>query len=63
MSLPVSIRSMMVLIVKTHSAKIVELRKTLLDLYLARHPQTPLIQEMAADYGVTKTVSNRAGTE
>lgn len=43
------------LIVQTHSEPVIELRKTLLDLQLARHPNTPLIQEMAAEYGVLKT--------
>jgi len=43
------------LIVNTHTDKINQLRKTLLDLYLARHPQTPLIQELAGEYGLTKT--------
>lgn len=43
------------LIVLTHAPKIIELRKTLLDLHLARNPHTPLIQRMAAEYGLTKT--------
>ena len=43
------------LIVATHAPKIIELRKTLLDLHLARNPHTPLIQKMAAEYGLTKT--------
>ena len=43
------------LIVSTHSEKVMELRKTLMDLYLARHPETPLIQQQAAEYGLTKT--------
>ncbi len=43
------------LIVFTHSQPVIDLRKTLLDLQLARHPNTPLIQEMAAQYGVNKT--------
>ncbi len=43
------------LIVQTHAPEVIELRKTLLDLYLARHPQTKLIQDMAAEYGVTQT--------
>lgn len=43
------------LIVSTHADKIVELRRSLLDLYLARNPDTPLIQQLAADYGLTKT--------
>jgi NADH dehydrogenase/NADH:ubiquinone oxidoreductase subunit G len=43
------------LIVQTHSPTIIELRKTILDLYLARSPQAPEIQELAAQYGVTRT--------
>ncbi|MEE8576272.1 MAG: 2Fe-2S iron-sulfur cluster-binding protein [candidate division Zixibacteria bacterium] len=43
------------LIVNTHSEKVNELRKTLLDLYLARNPKTALIKELAAEYGLTKT--------
>ncbi len=43
------------LIVQTHAPEVIELRRTLLDLYLARHPQTKLIQDMAAEYGVTQT--------
>jgi len=43
------------LIVNTHSETVIEIRKTLLDLQLARHPNTPLIQKMAAEFGITKT--------
>jgi len=43
------------LIVSTHSEPIIELRKSLLDLYLARSPRAKLIREMAAEYGITKT--------
>ena len=43
------------LIVTTHSDDVVELRKTLLDLMLARSPKAKLIQEMAAEHGITKT--------
>lgn len=43
------------LIVQTHSEKVIDLRKTLLDLYLARSPKAELIQNMAAEYGVLKT--------
>ncbi len=43
------------LIVSTHTPKVLELRKTLMDLYLARHPETPLVQKLAAEYGLTKT--------
>ena len=43
------------LIVTTHSEKLIELRRTLLDLMLARNPHTPLIQKLAAEHGITKT--------
>lgn len=43
------------LIVTTHSKNLIELRKTLLDLYLARNPKAELIQRMASDYGITHT--------
>lgn len=43
------------LIVQTHSTKVIELRKTIIDLMLARNPQTPLIQQLAADYGINAT--------
>lgn len=43
------------LIVQTHSPIIIELRRTIMDLYLARCPNTPEIQELAAQYGVMKT--------
>jgi len=43
------------LIVSTHSPKVNELRKTILDLFLARHPNSPEVRQLAADYGVLKT--------
>ncbi len=43
------------LIVNTHSEPVMDIRKTLLDLQLARHPNTPEIQKMAAEFDVTKT--------
>jgi len=43
------------LIVKTHSTKVIEMRKTIVDLYLARHPNCAEIQQLADEYGVTKT--------
>lgn len=43
------------LIVTTHSPALIELRKTLLDLQLARSPKARLIQDMAAEYGITQT--------
>lgn len=43
------------LIVRTSSETVIELRKTLLDLFLARNPETPLIQKLAAEYGLTRT--------
>jgi len=43
------------LIVATDSPSVIELRKHLLDLMLARSPKAQLVQEMAAAYGITKT--------
>jgi bidirectional [NiFe] hydrogenase diaphorase subunit len=43
------------LIIQTHTTDLIELRKTILDLYLARCPNTPEIQELAAQYGVNQT--------
>lgn len=43
------------LIIQTHTTDLIELRKTILDLYLARCPNTPEIQDLAAQYGVTQT--------
>lgn len=43
------------LIVQTHSNKVNELRRTVLDLFLARHPNSPEIRQLAAEYGVLHT--------
>ena len=43
------------LIVNTHAPKVNELRRSILNLYLARHPHSPEIQKLAAEYGVLKT--------
>lgn len=43
------------LIISTHSERVVRTRKVLLDLLLARCPETPQVQEMAAEYGVLQT--------
>ncbi|MEW6412096.1 MAG: 2Fe-2S iron-sulfur cluster-binding protein [Candidatus Zixiibacteriota bacterium] len=43
------------LIVNTHAPKVNELRKTILDLFLARHPKCPEIIQLAGEYGVIKT--------
>ncbi|MCP4686146.1 MAG: 2Fe-2S iron-sulfur cluster binding domain-containing protein, partial [bacterium] len=43
------------LVVSTHAPEVIELRKTLLDLMLARSPKAKLVQDMAAEYGVSKT--------
>ncbi len=43
------------LIVQTHSSKVIDLRKDLLDLQLARCPSSPEIRKLAAEYGVTQT--------
>ncbi|KAA3635206.1 MAG: 2Fe-2S ferredoxin [Calditrichaeota bacterium] len=43
------------LIVNTHAPKVNELRKSILDMYLARHPKSLKIKQLAADYGVLAT--------
>lgn len=43
------------LIVNTHSSTVIELRKTLIDLQLARCPNSPEIRQLAEEYGITKT--------
>ena len=43
------------LIVTTHSDALINLRKTLLDLMLARSPQAKLVQAMAAEYGIASS--------
>ncbi len=43
------------LIVQTDSPKVIELRKTVLDLLLARCPNSPEIRKLTAEYGVTHT--------
>lgn len=42
------------LIVKTRSAKIDRIRKTILELLLAHAPDSPLLQELAVEYGADK---------
>lgn len=43
------------LIVGTHTDDVMEMRKTILDLYLARCPNSDVIRKMAEEYGVNKT--------
>jgi bidirectional [NiFe] hydrogenase diaphorase subunit len=43
------------LIVNTHSSTVIELRKTLIDLQLARCPNSPEIRQLAEEYGITRT--------
>lgn len=43
------------LMVSTHSPEIIEIRRNILDMYLARCPNSDLIQEMAEEHGITKT--------
>jgi NADH dehydrogenase/NADH:ubiquinone oxidoreductase subunit G len=43
------------LIVHTQSERVKEARRIVLDLLLARCPNTPLIQKHAADYGISRT--------
>lgn len=41
--------------VKTHTPRIIEARKMVLELHLARCPNVNIIQELAAEYGVTES--------
>ncbi len=43
------------LVVKTATDEIKEVRKTLLDLLLARTPDAPVIKDMAKDFGLSET--------
>jgi len=43
------------LIVSTHTPEVMEIRKTILDLQLARSPEAEIIQKMAEEYGIYKT--------
>jgi NADH dehydrogenase/NADH:ubiquinone oxidoreductase subunit G len=43
------------LIVGTHTSEVMEMRKTILDLYLARCPHSEVVQKMAEEYGIYKT--------
>lgn len=43
------------LIVHTASDRVIATRKVVLDLLLARCPETPLIQKLAAEYGIKST--------
>jgi NADH dehydrogenase/NADH:ubiquinone oxidoreductase subunit G len=43
------------LIVATHSPQVIEIRKTIFDLYLARCPESDVIRKMASEYGVEQT--------
>jgi NADH dehydrogenase/NADH:ubiquinone oxidoreductase subunit G len=43
------------LIVRTRSEKIDRIRKTLLELLMAHAPDSPVLQEMAAEYGADRT--------
>jgi len=43
------------LVVSTASKKVIDTRKTIIDLLLARCPNSPRIQELAREYGIEKT--------
>ncbi len=43
------------LIVTTHTPEIQEIRRTIIDLYMARCPGSDVIQRMGEEYGLTKT--------
>ena len=50
------------LIVTTHSPRVMEARAVLVDLLLARCPDSRYVQELAAEYGVTQTSYEPAPT-
>jgi NADH dehydrogenase/NADH:ubiquinone oxidoreductase subunit G len=43
------------LMVTTHTPQLQELRKTILDLYLARSPRSEAIRKLASEYGIMET--------
>jgi len=43
------------LIVQTHSPRVVETRRVVLDLLLARCPDAPLVQQLAREHGIEQT--------
>jgi bidirectional [NiFe] hydrogenase diaphorase subunit len=43
------------LIVSTHTPQVIELRKTIIDLQLARSPKARYIQDLAEQYGIMRT--------
>ena len=43
------------IIVSTKSERVMNTRRVVIDLLLARCPNTPLVQKMAAEYGIEKT--------
>lgn len=43
------------LIINSHTTQVQEIRKTILDLYLARCPESDVIARLAEEHGVTKT--------
>jgi len=43
------------IVVDTRSARVIETRKVVLDLLLARCPETPLIRDLAAEHGILAT--------
>ncbi len=47
------------LIVETHTQRVEETRRVVLDLLLARCPDAPLIQKMAAEHGIERTSYER----
>lgn len=49
------------LLVSTRSERVLETRRVVLDLLLARCPDTPLVKELAAAYGVAETTYRAAG--
>jgi NADH dehydrogenase/NADH:ubiquinone oxidoreductase subunit G len=50
------------LIVTTASERVVETRRVVLDLLLARCPDTPLVRELAAAHGLSETTYRKSAT-
>ena len=50
------------LVVKTRSERVIQTRKTLLELLLARAPGAKIIKDLAEEYGVTKARLRRTAT-
>lgn len=43
------------ILVSTHSPEVIEIRRSIIELLLARCPDSPKVQKMAEEYGITST--------